>query len=127
MYRSGIGTPSTNCLLLLFMPPLAKRLAATGGAQRDEKDAVESGVQGLGNDDERGLPLGNAVARLDGKIIVLELDVIFGLGDVYPVIADGRSAAERLDEGRDLIGGVVGVEGGGGVWIAAYPGASVSG
>jgi len=69
MYRSGIGTPLTNCHLLLFMPPLAKRLAATGGVQRDEKDAVESGVQGLGNDDERGLPLGNAVARLDGRII----------------------------------------------------------
>ena len=119
--------PALNFHLLLFMPPLAKRLTATSGVQRDEKDAIETGVQGLGHDEECGLPVGDAVVGLDGKNIVFEMDEILGPGDVYPVLVDGEPSSERLDERRDLIGGVVGVEGGGRVWIAVCPGASVSG
>lgn len=113
--------------LLLFMPPLAKRLTAIGGVQRDEKDAIETGVQGLGHDDECGLPVGDAVVRLDGKNVVFEMDVIFGPGDVYPILVDREPATERLNKRRDLIGGVVGIEGGGRVWIAVCPSASVTG
>ena len=119
--------PALIVHLLLFMPRLAKRLTATGGVQTDEKDAIETGVQGLGHDDECGLPVGDAVVRLDGKKIVFEMDVIFGPGDVYPILVDGEPATERLNERRDLIGGVAGVEGGSRVWIAVCPGASVSG
>ena len=48
------------------MPPLAERGAETRGIERDEEDADEFGVEGLGLDGEAGLPVGEAGVGRDG-------------------------------------------------------------
>jgi len=65
--------------------------------------------------------VGDAVFGSYGEDFVTKLDVLLGLCDVGPVVEDGWLAAQGFEERGDLVGGVFGVEVGGGLRVAAFP------
>src|SRR5260370_33269189 len=110
---------------LLLVPPLAEGMATAIFVERDEEDAVESGLEAGRTNQKGSPPAGDSVLGSYGENFVSKLNVLLGLGDVCPVIEDGLLSAHWLEERGDLIGAVFREKVGGGLRVAALPGAAV--
>src|SRR5260370_9545134 len=87
---------------LLLVPPLAEGMATAIFVERDEEDAVESGLEAGRNNHKGSPPAGYSVLGSYGENFVSKLNVLLGLGDVGPVFEDGFLSAHCLEERGDL-------------------------
>jgi len=65
--------------------------------------------------------------RSDGEDLIVKLDFFLGLSHAGPIFVDRGAASQGFVERRDLISGIVGVQRGGCLRVAASPCASIRG